>query len=172
MGRSSVGRQPWDLDQTLFSGIVRHLSKSFEELRCTKTVETGRRHIDPFGSKVGVRDLVARGYSIPGRMRQRGGGRAPAFRVARCRTQSGVRLDGLGWVPSGPVGVRQGPVWSRIGPYISRTLIRDSRVIRQGSSGQIGPKRVPTGFHRNPVLARRDPTGLDRSLDCPISMND
>ena len=32
---------------------------------------------------------------------RRGGGRAPAFRVACCQTQSGVRFDGLGWVPSG-----------------------------------------------------------------------
>ena len=38
------------------------------------------------GTMVGVRDLVARGYVIPGRMSQRGVGRAPAFRVARCQT--------------------------------------------------------------------------------------
>ena len=40
---------------------------------------------------VGVRDLVARGYSIPGGVSQRGVGPAPAFRVARCqiRTQVG-----------------------------------------------------------------------------------
>ena len=94
------------------------------------------------------------------------------FRVARCRTQSGVRLDGLGWVPLDPVRVRQGPVWSRIGPYISRTLTRDSRVIRQGSSGHFGPYRVPTGFRRNPVLARRDPAGIDGLLDCPVLVHD
>ena len=40
-------------------------------------------------------------------------------------------------------------------------LIRDSRVIRQGSSGPIGPYRVPTGFRGNPVLARQGST--DRS---------
>ena len=34
---------------------------------------------------VGVRDLVARGYFIPGGVSQRWGGRAPAFRVARCQ---------------------------------------------------------------------------------------
>ena len=39
---------------------------------------------------VGVRDLVARGYFIPGGVSQRGGGQAPAFRVARCQTWSGV----------------------------------------------------------------------------------
>ena len=62
-----------------------------------------------------------------------GGGQAPAFRVARCRTQSGVRLDGLCWVPSGYARV------SYMVPYISRTLIRDNRVIRQGSSSPVGP---------------------------------
>ena len=40
--------------------------------------------------QVGVRDLVARGYVIPGGASQRGGGRAPAFHVARCQTPSGV----------------------------------------------------------------------------------
>ena len=70
---------------------------------------------------------------------------------------------GSHWVPSGYVRV-----WSRIGPYISRTLIRDSRVICQGSSGRVGPYRVTTGFRRNTVLARQDPTGLDGSLDCPV----
>ena len=36
--------------------------------------------------EVGVRDLVAREYFIPGGESQRGVGRAPAFRVARCQT--------------------------------------------------------------------------------------
>ena len=35
---------------------------------------------------IGVRDLVARGYFIPGGASQRGGGQAPCFRVARCQT--------------------------------------------------------------------------------------
>ena len=61
---------------------------------------------------------------------------------------------------------------SRMGPYISCTLIRDSRVIRQGPSGPVGSYRVPTGFRRNPVLARRDPRGVDGSLDCPVSVHD
>ena len=43
---------------------------------------------------------------------------------------------------------------------------------RQGSSGPVGPYRVPTGFRRNPDLARRTPTGLDGSLDCPVSVHD
>ena len=103
---------------------------------------------------------------------RRGGGRAPAFSVARCQTPSGVRVEALGWVPLGLKWARQGPVWSRMGPYISRTSIRDSRVIRRGSSGPVGSYRVPTGFRRNPDLARRDPTRLDGSLDCPVSVHD
>ena len=79
------------------------------------------------------------------------------------RHRQGSGFDGLGWVPLGPKRARQGPVWSRMGPYISRTPIRDSRVIRQGSSGSVGPYRVPTGFRRNPVLARRGPMGPDES---------
>ena len=63
---------------------------------------TGRMSADPvfeaenlrnrsaFSAEVGVRDLVARGYFIPGGASQRGGGQAPAFRVARCQTWSGV----------------------------------------------------------------------------------
>ena len=97
--------------------------------------------------------MVARGYVILGRTSQKGGGLAHAFRVARCRTRSGVRIDGLGLasqVPSGHV----------------------SRVIRQIQSGPVGSYRVPTGFRRNPDLAQRDPTGLDGSLDCYVSVHD
>ena len=35
--------------------------------------------------------LAARGYFIPGGASQRGGGQAPAFRVARCQTWTGIR---------------------------------------------------------------------------------
>ena len=52
-----------------------------------KWVQNGRQDLR-IGCLVGVRDLVARGYFIPGRTSQRGGGRAPAFRVACCRTSS------------------------------------------------------------------------------------
>ena len=93
------------------------------------------------------------------------------FSVARCQTPSGGRLDGFGWVLLGPKRARQGPGWSRMGPYISRTLMQDSRVICRGSSGPIGPYRVPTGFCRNTDLARRDSTWLDGSLDCPVSVH-
>ena len=107
-------------------------------------------------------------------------GREPEREVGRLRSVShvvrhrqGSGFDGLySWVPFGPKRARQGPVWSRMGPYISRTLIRDSRVIRQGPLGPDGSYRVPTGFRRNTDLARRDPTGLDKSLDCPISGRD
>ena len=53
-------------------------------------------------NKIGVRAWLARGYFIPGGASQRGGGQAPAFRVARCRTRSlvDIRLD--------PVGSHQG----------------------------------------------------------------
>ena len=65
----------------------------------------------------------------------------------------------------GPVGSQVGTSGSRMGPFFSRTLMRDSRVIRQSPSGPVGPYRVPTGFRRNPVLARQDPTigSIDRS---------
>ena len=122
-----------------------------------------------------MRDLVARGYVIPGRTSQtlRGGGWSGSdvsvSHVVRPRQGSG--LEGLGWVPLGPKGARQGPVWYRMGPYISRTLIRCSRVIRQCPSGPDGSYRVPTGFRWNPDLARQDPTGLDGSLDFPVSMH-
>ena len=53
-------------------------------------------------AKVGVRAWLARGYFIPGGASQRGGSQTPAFRVARCRTQSLVDI-GLG-----SVGSRQG----------------------------------------------------------------
>ena len=39
---------------------------------------------------IGVRAWLARGYFIPGGASQRGGGQAPAFRVARCQTWTGV----------------------------------------------------------------------------------
>ena len=42
---------------------------------------------------VGVRDLVARGYFIPGGASQRGVGQVPAFSVARC--QIGTRVSPL-----------------------------------------------------------------------------
>ena len=94
----------------------------------------------------------------------------PYGSVYQSYTDTGQSSDPSGLVRScqGP----SGPVWFRIGRYISRTLIRDSRVIRQGSSGPVGPYRVLTGFHRNPVLAQRHPSGLDGSLDCSVSMHD
>ena len=79
------------------------------------------------------------------------GRRRSVSHVVRPRQGSG--FDGLGWVPLRPRRAHQGTVWSRMGPHISRTPIRDNRVIRQGSSDPVGPYRVPTGFRRNPDLA-------------------
>ena len=101
---------------------------------------------------IGVRDLVARGYSIPGRT-SRNAGWSGAVHACRTLSDPLTGFDGLGWVPLGPKRARQGPIWSRMGQYISRTLIRDSRVIRRGSSGPVGPYQVPMGFCQNPVLA-------------------
>ena len=84
------------------------------------------------------------------------------------RHLQGSGFEGLGWVPLGLKRARQGPVWSRMGRYISRTSIRDSRAIRQGPSGPVGSYQGPTGFRRNPDLARQDPKGLDGSLNCPV----
>ena len=98
------------------------------------------------------------------------GSDASVSHVVRPRQGSG--FEGLGGVPLSPKRPRQGPVWSCMGPYISLTSIQDSRVIRRGSSGSVGPCQVPMGFRRNPVLARWDQTGLDGSLDCPVSVHD
>ena len=46
-------------------------------------------HLNRF---IGVRDLVARGYFIPGGASQRGGGQAPMF---PCRTLSDLDYPGL-----------------------------------------------------------------------------
>ena len=68
-----------------------------------------------------------------------------------------------GRVPIGHVRARRGPMGVRRvrrGPYLSRTPIRVHRAFCHGSSGPVGPYRVPTGFRRNPVLARQASTGL------------
>ena len=54
------------------------------------------------------------------------------------RPRQGSGFEGLGWVPLGPKRARQGPAWSHMGLYISLTPIRDSRVIRPGSSSPLG----------------------------------
>ena len=45
-------------------------------------------------NEVGVRDLIARGYSIPGGVSQRRGGQALMFRVARCQIRTQVSHPG------------------------------------------------------------------------------
>ena len=58
-----------------------------------------------------------------------------------------------------------------MGPYINLTPMWDSRGIRQVTRGPVGPCRVSDKFHWNPDLARREPSGVDRLLDCSISMH-
>ena len=89
------------------------------------------------GAIVGVRDLFAGGYFIPGGARQTGGLGAA---VTRHTWPDPVRGKGLTRT-TGPISARQVPAWSRMGPYISRTLIQSliqvSRVIRLGKSGPV-----------------------------------
>ena len=76
---------------------------------------------------------------------RRGGGQAPAFRVARCRTRSGVRLDGLGWFLLGPVRVRWGPVWSRIGARFMYGPPGPATASPRALWGLVGTQRTPGG---------------------------
>ncbi len=93
-----------------------------------------------------------------------------------CRSEPEVSRNEPGVCTAEPKGCWKGKdlrsPGAHMGPYISRTSIRDSRAIRQGPSGPVGSYGVPTGFRRNPDLARQDPTGLDGSLDCPVSVYD
>ena len=82
--------------------------------------------------QVGVRAWPHAVISSLGVRARGGGGQAPAFRVARCRTRSLVDIR------LGPAGSRQGWSGTHMGPYLSRTPIRVHRVIRQGSSGPVG----------------------------------
>ena len=68
-------------------------------------------------TKVGVRDLVARGNFIPGRTSQRGvvGHLRSVSHAVGPRQGSG--LDDLGWVPLGHRRARQGLVRSHMAPY-------------------------------------------------------
>ena len=95
--------------------------------------------------------------------RSAGLGRAQLFHsishIVRLRQVS--RFDRLGWVLLVPKRAHQGSEWSHMGPYIRHTPIRDSRVIRQGSSCSVGPHRVLIGFHQKLDLLERDHTGLD-----------
>ena len=45
---------------------------------------------------IGVRAWLARGYSIPGGVSQRGGGQTPAFRVARSQTRPRSQIKSSG----------------------------------------------------------------------------
>ena len=75
-------------------------------------------------------------------------------------------------VPTGPRRARGDAVGSRMAPYINRTPIWDSRAIPRASSGPVVPKQGSDGNPLEPDIARRDPTSLDGSLDCPVSVYD
>ena len=111
--------------------------------------------------------------------RARGGCRALAFCVKHCQTPSEVRIR---WV----IRVRWGLNWFRMGPCIKGTLIRESRVIRQGplasgnnrftlepccgTTGPDGSRRIARlprigaqlilGPIREPTVSARDLRGL------------
>ena len=83
----------------------------------------------------------------------------------------------------GPVGCQEGMSGSRMGPYGSVYQSYTDTEQSSDPSGLVGSRRAKTafrrvsvgtltGFHRNPVLARQDPTGLDGSLDCPVLVHD
>ena len=83
--------------------------------------------------------MAARGYFIPGGASQRGGGQAPAFRVARCQTRSLVDIR------LGPVGPRQGSSGLVGDPYGS-VWVRILVVHRYGSiESSVRARRVPSG---------------------------
>ena len=64
-------------------------------------------------------------------------------------------------VPTGPTG-----------PYIIRAPIRDNRAISRAPSGPIVTNQGSDGTRSQPDMARRDPPGLDRSLDYSASVRD
>ena len=70
------------------------------------------------GEQIGVRDLVARGYFIPGLMSQRGGwsgGGVPCSTLSdKFRGQALMGEVGSHWVPRVHVRVQDGPIWVRI----------------------------------------------------------
>ena len=89
-----------------------------------------------------------------------------------CRTWSDPVRDQGSWVRLGLAGSCQGTSGSHMVPYGSVYPSYTNTGQLSDLSRPVGPYRVPTGFRRNPVLARRDPMGLDGSLDCPVSLHD
>ena len=89
-----------------------------ETMPCPKLAGNGESSLIAI-RVIGMRELVALGYLISGRMGQRGvvGRLRSVLHVVRHYQGSG--FEGLGWVPLGPKRARQGPVWSRMGLYIS-----------------------------------------------------
>ena len=92
--------------------------------------------------------MLACNYSIPWAGVKGRDGQTAAFHVARCRTWSGLRLDGFCWIRWAPVRARQGPVWSHMDLYINPLSIRISQVICQvplGPLGHLGFRRLLVG---------------------------
>ena len=86
--------------------------------------------------------------------------------------------------PTVPPAVRQGSVGPRRGPggpvgtpwraqRVCTSIVHRYGPIERSVEPRRVPScqiRVPTETRRNAVLARRDPTSPDRSLDCPVSV--
>ena len=107
---------------------------------------------------IGVRDLVTRGYSIPGGASQRAGGQAPMF---QCRTLSDLVRShpyGLGWVPQGTSGSRMVPYRSVYQSYTNTGQSSDP-------SGLVGSCRAISGsdgFPSEPCFGTTGPFGARR----------
>ena len=85
-----------------------------------------------------VRAWLARGYFFPGGASQRG---VVRLRRSVSHVVGHSHLLTSGWVRLGPVRARRSSSGTRMGPYLSRTPIQVHRVIRQGSSGPVRPRR-------------------------------
>ena len=96
-------------------------------------------------AKVGVRDLVARGYSIPGGVSQRGGGQARMF---PCRTLSDPARgqSWIGWL--GPDRPCQGTPGSHGVPYWSVHQSYTNTEQSSHPSGLDGVCRTMSGFRQ------------------------
>ena len=111
---------------------------------------------------IGVRDLVARGYSIPGRTSQKGG-RSGA--CVPCRTLSDPVRGQAGWVGWGPVGSRQGTSGSHMVP--SWFVFQSYTDTGQSSdpSGLVGSRRAisrSVGFPSETCFGTTGPVGARR----------
>ena len=111
--------------------------------------------------------MVARGYFIPGGASQRGGGQAPAFRVARCRTRSvGPKsAQGQQLVQSRPkVGPKSSSSRPKVGPKLAQSWPKvgpksaQSRPKVGSESAQSRPQVSPKSSHCWPEVGPRSLT--------------